>query len=207
MSTAYNSHVTVSSPFGVADLPTLFVWRNRLHRWNGEPEEELGSFMDEHLARENVETWAAYRDGELGGYLEASPGELSFATDGSVAAVARVEMIFKREFFKRRPEEENGASAGGQHVTQPALNLVLRELFDGEFELVFFPLAAGNRPIQSLVQSVGAAKVGVVDDGISLWLLSREEWRLANASFVAEYERVNPPPPVEIVEPMMEYAE
>src|SRR4030095_1870197 len=108
---AYNSHVSVTSPFGVADLPTLFVWRNRLHRWNGEAEEELNVFMDEHLERENVLTWAAYRDGDLGGYFEAAPGELAFMVDSSVAAVAKVEMVFKHEFFRYQSEKQNGASA------------------------------------------------------------------------------------------------
>src|SRR4026207_1416623 len=108
---AYNPHVSITSSFSVADLPTLFVWRARLRRWQGEREEELSVFMAEHLARENVETWAAYRDGELGGFFEAAPGELTFLSDGATAPVARVEMVFKREFFKRRPEEANGASA------------------------------------------------------------------------------------------------
>lgn len=206
MSTALNPHVTISSPFGVADLPTLFVWRNRLHRWQGEAEEELDRFMAEHLAREQVMTFAAYRDGELGGYIESMPGELSFPSNTSVATVAKVEMVFKREFFKRRPEE-NGAGAGGQSVTQPALNLVLRELFDEDYELVFFPLTMSNRPIQSLVMSVGAAKVGTVEDDVSLYVLSRQEWQTTNAAFISEYERLYPAPIINAVEAVMEYVE
>lgn len=205
---ALNPHVSISSPFGVADLPTLCVWRNRLHRLNGEPEENLEAFMEQHLGRTNVQTFAAYRDEELGGYFESVSGELSFPSDSSVANVAKVEMVFKREFFRRRPEKLNGASAGGQEVTNPALNLVLRRLFEeGDYELVFFPVATSNRPIQSLVMSVGSASVGVVDAGIGLYLLSRKVWEQANAQFIAEYEQLNPPP-VE-VEPdvEMEYAE
>lgn len=205
---ALNPHVTISSPFGVADLPTLCVWRNRLHRLNGEPEENLETFMEEHLNRQNVQTFAAYRDEELGGYFEAMSGELSFASDSSVAAVTKVEMVFKREFFRRRPEKLNGASAGGQEVTNPALNLVLRHLFDeGDYELVFFPVAASNRPIQSLVMSVGSASVGVVDDGVGLYLLSRKVWEQANSQFIAEYEQLNPPPVETEPDVEMEYAE
>lgn len=184
----YNSHIAISSPFGVGDLPTLFCWRNRIHKLNGEPEENLDTFMEEHLGRDDVRTFAAYRDDELGGYFSAMPGEMTFS-DSSTAKIAKVEMVFKREFFKMRPEKENGAGVGGQRTTQPALNLVLRELF-GEFELVFFPLAKVNRPIQSLVASVGAAGVGAVEgEGEStLFVLSRPEWERVNAGFIAEWE-------------------
>lgn len=191
MSATFNQHVTISSPFNVADLPTLCVWKNRLHRLNGEPEEDLGVFMDEHMTRQNVMTWAAYRDQELGGYFEAATGELSFLTDRSTAPVARVEMTFKREFFKHRPEKDNGASAGGQEVTGSALNLVLRELFE-EYELVFFPMSKTNRPIAMLVMSVGAAKVGLVDETVNLFVLSRLEWERTNAAFIAAMEKVYP---------------
>jgi hypothetical protein len=192
MTIALNPHISIASPFGVADLPTLCVWRNRLHRMAGEAEEELDQFMDAHFARTDVLTWAAYRDEELGGYFEAATGELSFATDGSVAAVARIEMTFKREFFKRRPEAENGAGVGGQGTTQPALNLVLRELFDGDYDLVFFPLAKGNRPIAMLVMSVGAAAVGPVDGTMNLYVLSKAEWERTNAAFIAEWQASQP---------------
>lgn len=184
-----NPHISISSPFSVADLPTLCVWRNRLHRLNGEPEESLQEFMDEHLSREFVRTFAAYRDGELGGALEAVEGDLIF--QDSTADVCRVEMVFKREFFKARSENGNGQMVGGQDVTKPALNMVLRELFD-EFELVFFPLAKINRPIQSLVASVGAANVGLVDDGVNLFVLSRAQWQSVNAGFIAEWEAAHP---------------
>lgn len=188
MSASFNPHVSISSPFSVGDLPTLFVWRNRLHRLNGEPEENLDTFMEEHLSREFVRTFAAYRENELGGYLEAVEGDLVF--NDYAADVCRVEMVFKREFFKDRPENGSGI-VGGQKITRPALNLVLRELFK-DFELVFFPLAKNNRPIQSLVGAVGAANVGAVEDNVTLFILSRMEWREKNAGFLTEYEAANP---------------
>ncbi len=191
---SYNPHITISSPFGVADLPTLFCWRNRIHKLVGEPEEDLFQFMEEQLAREGLRTFAAYRDGELGGYFEASPGDLHFLSDDSTAAVAKIEMIFKGDFFKQRPENGNGANPKGQQLTQPALNLVLRELVE-EYELFFFPLSKQNRPIQSLVASVGAVRVGIVEStrsDMSLFVLSRPEWEITNAAFLAAYELEHP---------------
>lgn len=193
MTASFNSHITISSPFGVGDLPTLCVWRNRLHRLNGEPEEDLDAFMEEHLGRDDVRTFAAYRDDELGGYFESTPGELRFDADMSSASVAKVKMCFKREFFKLRAENGDGTSAGGQQVTRPALNLVLRELFE-EHELVIFVLFSKDRPIQSLVASVGAAPVGQIDvpEDMVLFVLSRPEWERVNAGFIAEYELAHP---------------
>lgn len=190
MSAALNPHITISSPFSVADLPTLFVWKNRLHRLNGEPEEKLDAFMDEHLVRTGVKTFAAYRDGELGAYFEAIPGELTFPADESAASVSKVEMVFKRQFHERRPEQENGAGSG-RGTTKTALNLVLRELFEMN-DLVFFPLRKADPAIHRLCLSVGALCIGLVDEGVSLFILSRLEWERVNAVFITEYEATYP---------------
>src|SRR4249920_2021242 len=92
---ALNPHVTITSPFGVADLPTLFCWRQRIRKADNEPAEDLDEFMEERFVREGVKTFAAYRDEELGGYFEAVPGELRFDAQAASAAVAKVEMCFK----------------------------------------------------------------------------------------------------------------
>ena len=76
------SQITISTPFPTEEIPTLFCWRQRLRNLAGEEPEDLDLFIEQHLAGETGQTFAAYRDGDIGGYFEAEKANALFA-DGS----------------------------------------------------------------------------------------------------------------------------
>jgi hypothetical protein len=180
---AYNPRITIESPFAKIEVPTLYVWLERI--WDVTVGEDvptdLAEWMTYQLDRmESVKTWGVYRDGIIGGYIEATPCR---ATAPLPEKIARVSVVFKRDMW-------------GLSNTATALRLALHELFSDGAEMVVFPVLKNGRGIKELFRSVGAENIGIVPtdtlrrDGVEseLFLLPVLEWERKNAQFLREFE-------------------
>ena len=118
-----------------------------------------------------AETWGCYKDGRLGGYIEAERSD--FRCNGWHPQTATLKVVSKREFW-------------GYANTGTAINLVLKELFDSGVELAMFKLFRRNKAIREIVSRVGFTDVGSIETeqtqggspvDVHLYLMTRSEWQ------------------------------
>lgn len=135
MNPHYDPRIALVEPFPRLELPTLYVWTQKARRAVADDSvpRDLDEFMHWHMEREfvnEINTWAAYKDGELGGYFEATLDNKSLveSLDPTLRALAQVQCVFKRDVLWAI-----------EHLAI-AMNLVLQELFVKEnTSLVCFP--------------------------------------------------------------------
>lgn len=195
MKQIFNPKITVSSPFPRAELPSLFCWQERIRASaiDDSRPNELEAFMDwsrimnDEWDRIGFQTWAASKDGEIGGYVEARiPTEqVSSEVVGELRYHAQMEMIFKREMY-------------GLNCTVPALNLVLRDLFSDTTDAVFFPTLAHNKFLPEIFNAVGARPMGAISPRMQngnpvdteMWVITATQWEKDNKEWLERFEGV-----------------
>lgn len=178
----YNPAVSIVSPFPEIDLPSLHVWLQR--SWaltvGDDVPTDLADWMKWQLERmESLSTWGVYRDGELGGYIEAQECR---GTDPLPEQCATITAVFRKDLW-------------GLANTQTALRLALYELFNDGMEMAVFPVLYGNQPIEALCESIGAISIGTIQTPMlvrserltRLYVLTASEWEQQNTAFLAEY--------------------
>lgn len=190
MSSEFNPNISVTSPFPRLDLPTLHVWAQRLRSVVADDSvpTDLDEWMDWQMRREtnpDMQTWAAYKFGELGGYVEA----IHSSDDGTVGItpalmnVAQVTFVFKKDVL------------WGERNRVTPLNHVLREVF-ASAAIAYFPVYKHNRSIQELLKDIGAVNIGAVAPRLQggnpvesqMWAVTRDEWRHVNDGFLLAVE-------------------
>jgi len=134
--------VTIESPFPEYAIPRVWVWLEEFrHRvLDDSAPRSLDEFVSVWKA-EPKETWAVYRDGEIGGLVEFRP--LS-----KVAGEARC--FFKRTFWT-------------QSTTETALRKVYAEIFSRGYLKICNTVFRDNHPLISLLRSIGATREGVLE--------------------------------------------
>lgn len=176
--------IEIRAPFRVADLPLLYSWLKTY--WHqvaaDDTPSEIGEFVEYYTERSiQAFTFGVYRDGELGGYLEASTG---FSDKAAVC-----HGFFKKAFW-------------GRKTTAYAINLGLSWLFLHGVELVLFTPFSHNRAIILLEKSLGAVEVDELtgrftQDGkpinTTILALGCERWAKSNPEFVAEQRAIMEP--------------
>lgn len=184
---AFNPHISIENPFPAMELPSLFVWTDRVRAAVADDSvpDQLAffmSYMNERLASPDLLTFGISKDGEVGGYFEAITHvrEDSPLLDEELSYIAQCSVLFKRDLW-------------GKHLTRTAMNLCLQKVFEAGIETAFFRCFMHNHPLRSVFWSVGARTIGPVTPrkqrGINvpteLYALPATAWEQENADFLA----------------------
>ena len=139
--TSAQMEVRVESPFPAWAWPSVWQWaatfRDRV--FDDSSPQTLDAWVTYAEAQQRLgQSWAVWRDGDLGGFVLAMPASISSM---------RVHCVFKRDFW-------------GRETTQTALQLVLTALFSGSCtKVISFPFA-DNLTVLSFLKRLGFRKEG-----------------------------------------------
>lgn len=133
--------ITVETPFPEYAVPRVWTWMERFRSRVADDfaPKTLEEFVDD-WERRGSETWAVYRDGELGGLVtveQVSP------------VVASSHCLFKKEFW-------------GAETTIPALQQVYGKVFERGITKISSAVFHDNDTIKSLAYKIGAKREGML---------------------------------------------
>jgi RimJ/RimL family protein N-acetyltransferase len=133
--------IEVVSPFPLQSLPRVWRWiqsfRDRVS--DDYSPQTLDAFVEKALADAGrLQTWAVYRDGELGGMV-------SFERWTDVLGTCHC--LFKREMW-------------GRKTTLPALQQIAGEIFAGGTTKIAMCVFSDNRAIKALIKDLGGVTEG-----------------------------------------------
>ena len=136
-------NIRVETPFPLYALPRVWAWTQEF-RWRVADDfgpQTLEAFVSDWEARVlKRQTWAVYRDDELGGLITCEP-------ESPVVGV--VHLLFAKRFW-------------GHATTLPALRLVFTEIFKSGLQKTYSPAFAENSQVMALLRQIGAKKEGVL---------------------------------------------
>jgi RimJ/RimL family protein N-acetyltransferase len=129
--------IEVISPFPQQSLPRVWQWiesfRNRVV--DDYSPQTLDAFVRKSIEDQGtLQTWAVYRDGELGGMVSFEKWTEHLGT---------AHCLFKREMW-------------GRKTTRPALEQILQQIFAGSTRKLCMNVFSDNQAIIALVKELGA---------------------------------------------------
>lgn len=150
--------IELLSPFPETDYPAMYHWFASLK--GGRDYYDHGTTLNEFVELQrrrspHVQTWGAYRNDELGGYIEFAPCD---------ARVGFAKLIFKKSFW-------------GNKSCVPAIDNAMEQIWSQGFEAVLFDPLFRNSQIRYMLRQVGAREAGPgTNRDVEMMILTSGRW-------------------------------
>lgn len=133
--------IKVRSPFPPEAVPRIWIWMRQFWRRVSDDfgPKTLAEFVAQWEATQQ-QTWAVYRDGELGGMASFTPWS---------PIVGTLHTVFKRAFW-------------GRSTTETALRMVVDQIFGQGYEKILCLPFEDNHAIIALAKRIGFRREGVL---------------------------------------------
>ena len=190
MRNVFDPSITVTSPFPLAEYPTLFHWTQRARHSVADDTvpNELSEWMEWQQERaHHLDTWAIWGNNEIIGYVDCT-GQTQ---DEPLLVVFHLSVIFKRDLWSVRN-------------VCVALNLVLKDVFvcdedqRGYPDIVVVRVIARNESMRHILTNIGFVNIGKLEDvkqgenlaKVDIYGITNLEWQKTNKVFIAESQAV-----------------